>query len=338
VEQRYIRRATRRAVLAGIVATLAPGPLVAQAQQRERMRRIGVLMATLANDPDGRSRAAALLQGLGTLDWHEGGNLQIDWRWAGGDPALHERYAAELVALSPDMLLAHGSLPAAALRRQTSAIPIVFVNINDPVGQGFVESLAHPGTNITGFSLFDPPMAGRWLAMLTQITPPVAHVAVLFNPGTAPFAGLMMRAIEDAARSLAVTARAAPVKDDAEVEAMMAGLASEERGGLLVLSEAFTRVHRDAIVASAARHRLPSVYPYRLFAAAGGLMSYGPDDIDPFRRSAAYVDRVLKGERPNDLPVQRPDKFELVINLTTAKALGITVAPSLLATANEVIE
>ena len=231
-----------------------------------------------------------------------------------------------------------GSPAVEALRRQTSTIPIVFALVTDPVGQGFVASLARPGGNITGFSAYDPPMAGKWLGMLTQITPPVARVAVLFNPATAPYAGLMLRAIEDAAPSFAVTVRAAPVHDDAEIEAMMAGLAREERGGLLVLPGAFTNVHRDAIVALAARHRLPAVYPFRFFATIGGLMSYGIDHDDLFRRAAAYVDRILKGAKPGDLPVQRPTKFELVINLKTAKALGITVAPSLLATADEVIE
>ena len=332
-------RVKRRTVLAGIAARVAQGPLIAQAQQRDGMRRLGVLMGTLANDPVAQPRAAVLVQGLSALDWHEGGNLRIDWRWAGGDPALFERDAAELVALGPEVLLAGASSTAVeALRRQTSTIPIMFVDVADPVGQGFVASLARPGGTITGFSNYDPPMAGTWLGMLTQITPPVVHAAVLFNPATAPYAGLYLRAIEDAARSLTVAARAAPVSDDSEVAAMMAGLAREERGGLLVVPSPFTLVHRDAIVALAARHRLPAVYPYRLFAAAGGLMSYGVDFTDAFRRSATYVDRILKGEKPADLPVQAPTKFELVINLKTAKALGITIASSLLATADEVIE
>jgi putative ABC transport system substrate-binding protein len=277
-----------------------------------------------------------LVQGLGALNWHEGGNLRIDWRWAGGK--LYERYAAELIALNPEVLVVWGSPSVAALRRQMSTIPIVLVNVTDPVGQGFVESLAHPGGNITGFTDYDASMAGKWLGMLTQITPPVVRVAVLFNPTTAPFAELMLRVIEESARSLAVAVRAAPCHDDAEVEALIAGLAREERGGLLVLPENFNIVHREVIITLAVRYRLPAVYPYRFFTAIGGLMSYGIDPDDLFRRAASYVDRILKGAKPADLPVQNPNKFELVINLKTAKALGITVAPLLLAIADEVIE
>ena len=278
------------------------------------------------------------MQGLGALNWHDGGNLHIDWRWAGGDPVLYERYAAELIALDPEVLVAWGSPNVAALRRQTSTIPIVIVNVTDPVGQGFVDSLARPGGNITGFTDYDPPMAGKWLGMLTQIIPTVAHAAVLFNPATAPFAGMMVRVIEETAPSLAVAVRAAPCHDDAEIEAMMAGLAREERGGLLILPENFSIVHRDIIVTLAARYRLPAVYPHRFFTESGGLMSYGIDPPDLFRRAASYVDRILKGAKPADFPVQNPNKFELVINLKTARALGITVAPLLVDTADEVIE
>jgi putative ABC transport system substrate-binding protein len=303
------------------------------------MRRLGVLIGWRESDPIGQARATILVQGLDTLGWKEGGNLRIDWRWFGGDPALFERNAAELVALGPDVLLAGGSSTAvAALQRQTSSIPIVFVQVADPVGQGFVASLARPGGNITGFSNYDPPMAGKWLGMLTQITPPVGRVAVLYNPATAPYAGLMLHAIEEAAGSLAVAVRAAPVNDDAEIEAMMAGLAREERCGLLVLPDPFTGGHRDTIIAAAARHRLPAVYPFRYFTASGGLMSYGIDQDDLYRRGASYVDRILRGAKPADLPVQRPTKFELAINLKTAKALGVTIPPSLLAAADEVIE
>ncbi len=330
--------ATRRTFLAGIAVVLAPGTLAARAQQRDGMRTLGVLMNRLSNDSEGQALAAAFIQGLGTLGWKEGGNLHIDWRWAGSDPALFKRYAAELVALGPEVLVGQGSPSVEALRHQKSAIPIVFGLVIDPVGQGFVESLTRPGGNITGFSLYDPPMAGKWAQMLTQITPPVAHMAVLFNPATAPYAGPILRNIEQAAPSLGLAVRAAPVNDDAEVEAMMAELARDGRGGLLVLLSAFTVAHRDAIIALAARHRLPAVYAYRLFAAAGGLMSYGVDPNDQFRRAADYVDRILKGAKPGDLPVQRPTKFELVINLKTANALGITISPSLLAQADEVIE
>ena len=300
------------------------------------MRRLGVLMGT--NDPVGQARAAALVQALGALNWKDGGNLRIDWRWGGADAALFERYAAELIALGPEVLFASGNPEVEALRRRTSTIPIVSALMNDPVGQGIVASLAHPGGNITGFGSYDPSIASKWLGMLTQITPPVARTAALYNPATAPFLGPMLRAIKDAAPTLAVSARAAPVNNESEIEAVMAGLAREERGGIVVLPGPFSIEHADAIVALTARYRLPAVYPYRIFPATGGLMSYGIDGPDRFRRAAAYVDRILKGERPGDLPVQRPDKFELVINLKTAKALGITIAPSLLATADEVIE
>jgi putative ABC transport system substrate-binding protein len=260
-------------------------------------------------------------------------------RWCGGvDPALFERYVAEVFAFGPEVIVGLGTAEMAAVRRRTSTIPIVFTNVTDPIGQGFVQSLAHPGGNITGFSNYDPPMAGKWLTMLTNITPPVARVTVLYNPATAPFAGLMLRAIEEAAPSLKVTVRAAPVNDDAEIEALMVGLAREERGGLLVLPNLFTTVHRDAIVALATRHRLPAVYAFRYFTAIGGLMSYGIDQPDLYRRAAGYVDRILKGAKPGDLPVQRPTKFELVINLKTAKALGLEIPPTLLAIADEVIE
>ena len=329
---------TRRKFLAGIAAALAPGPLAAQTQPQSRMRRLGVLMGSLASDGEGQKRAAALVQGLGALSWREGGNLHIDWRWAGGDPALFKRYATEMVALSPEVLLAEASPSVEALRRQTSTIPIVFLIVTDPVGQGFVESLARPGGNITGFSNYDPPMSGKWLGMLKEITPPVARVAVLYNPATAPYAGLYLRTIEDIAPTVAVAVQTAPVKDDAEIEAVMAGLTGEQGAGLLVLPDTFTRLHRDAIVALAARYRLPAVYPFRYFAASGGLMSYGIEIEDLFRRSAGYVDRLLKGAKASELPVQNPTKFALVINLKTANALGITTPRSFLASADEVIE
>jgi putative tryptophan/tyrosine transport system substrate-binding protein len=327
----------RRDLIKFIGSAVVAWPLTARAQPRDGMRRLGVLMGG-PDDPLGQARATALVQGLGALNWHDGGNLRIDWRWASGDPALYERYAVELIALDPEVVVAWGSPSVAALRRQTSTIPIVLVYVTDPVGQGFVESLARPGGNITGFTDYDPPMAGKWRGMLTQITPPVAHVVVLFNPATAPFAGLMLRVIEEAAPSLAVAVRAVPVRDDAELAAMMAALAREERGGLLVLPENFNIVHQDAIITLAARYRLPAVYPYRFFTVIGGLMSYGIDPIDLFRRAASYVDRILKGAKPADFPVQNPTMFALVINLKTANALGITIAPSLLASADEVIE
>jgi putative tryptophan/tyrosine transport system substrate-binding protein len=332
-------RLTRRSVLlAGIAAVLMPRTLVAQVQPRNAIRRLGVLTALSASDPLWQTRDAILVQALAERHWHEGDNLRIDWRLTGGDPALYERYAAELVALDSDVLLAAGTPSVAALRRQTPTIPIVFVIVTDPVGQGFVESLAHPGGYITGFTDFDPPMAGKWLGMLAQITPAPTRVTVLYNPATAPFAPLMLRAIENAAPSFAVAVRATPVHDDAEIDATLGDLAGEQRGSLLVLPDSFTFVHRDAIVALAARYRLPAVYWNRPFVDEGGLMAYGVDGNDLYRRAADYVDRILNGDKPGDLPVQNPTKFELAVNLKTAQTLGITVAPTLLAAADEVIE
>jgi putative ABC transport system substrate-binding protein len=313
-------------------------PLAARTQPHDRLRRLGVLEGNRANDSQAQANAAALVQGLAALNWKEGDNLRIDWRWGGGDPALFARYAAELVALGPEVLLADSTPSLEVLRRQTRTIPIVFVGVFDPIGQDFVASLAHPGGNITGFGAFDSPMAGKWLEMLTQITPPVARVAVLFNPATTPYADLILHTVEHAAPSFAVAVRAAPVDSVSEVEAMMAGLAREARGGVLVLPTVFTVSHRDAIIALAARYRLPAVYSFRFFAADGGLMSYGSDLADLHRRSAAYVDRILKGDRPGDLPVQQPTKFDLVINLKTAKALGLSVPLTLQVAADAVIE
>jgi putative ABC transport system substrate-binding protein len=328
----------RRTVLAGIAATLAPRVLTAQTPLRDGPRILGVLMGNLAGDPVGEAYSAALMQGLGALGWRNGANLRADWRWTGGDPALFDRYAAELVALGPDVLLAQSSPSVVALRRLSNTIPIVFTMVTDPVGQGFVDSLAHPSGNVTGFSDFNALMASKWLEMLAEVTPSVARVAVLYNPATAPFAGLMMRAVEDAAPSFGITVQAAPCRDVADIAAVTAELAQKERGGLLVLTDIFAIVHRDAILSSAAEHRLPAVYFTRSFTAAGGLMSYGIDYADLFLRSAAYVDRILKGTSPRDLPVQQPTKFELAINLRTAKARGINLSTTLLATADEVIE
>jgi putative ABC transport system substrate-binding protein len=329
----------RREFMAALGGVAAGWPLAARAQPQDRMRRLGVLMGNRQSDPVGQAFAAALGRGLGVLGWHEGGNLRIDWRWgAGDDPALFEHYAKELVALAPDALFAQASPSVAALRRETSTIPIVFTMVTDPIGQGFVASLAQPGGNVTGFSDFDVSMAGKWLGMLTQVTPPAARVSILYNPATTPYADLMLHAIEQAAPSFAVATQIAACRDDAGIETMIAALAREQRGGLLVLTDIFNIVHRDAIVASAAQHRLPVVYFDRSFVVAGGLMSYGIDYTDLFRRSAAYVDRILNGAKAADLPVQQPTKFELVVSLKTAKARGIELSPTLLATADEVIE
>jgi putative tryptophan/tyrosine transport system substrate-binding protein len=328
----------RRTVLAGIAAMFAQRSLMAQTPRHDGIYRLGVLMGNLASDPVGQTYAAALMQGLAALGWQEGKNLRIDWRWASGDPVLFDRYAAELVSLGPQVLLAQSSPSVVALRQKTGIIPIVFTMVSDPIGQGFIENFARPTGNITGFTDFNSLMAGKWLEMLAQVNPPAARVAVLYNPVTAPYAGLMMRTIEDAAPSFNIKAQSAPCHDAAEIVSVVAELAREERVGLLVLTDIFTIVNRDTILAAAAQHRLPTVYFTRSFTVAGGLMSYGIDYADLFLRSAGYIDRILTGASPRDLPVQQPTRFELVINLKTAKARNISLSTTLLATADEVIE
>ena len=327
----------RRQFITFLGLTAAAWPLSARAQQSSQGRLIGALFPVAEGDPAGESRVAALRRGLEHLGWTQS-SLRIEVRW-GSDPALAERNTAELAPLGAEVLLWEGTTALEALRRQTKTVPIVFVGVVDPVGQGFVASLAHPGGNITGFSVFDAPIAGKWLEMLAQITPQVARVAVLFNPTTAPFAGRMLQVCEDAAHSLALMVRAAPVNNESEIETVMSAIGREERSGVLVLPSTFTVAHRDAIVASAALHRVPAIYGLSAFAATGGLISYGSFDItDILGRAADYVDRILKGATPSNLPVQQPTKFELVINVKTAKALGVTIPPTLLATADEVIE
>jgi putative ABC transport system substrate-binding protein len=305
-------------------------PLAARAQTLGAgMRRLGVLAVTAAGDPAGEERTAVLVEALAALDWKEAGNLRIDWRNGGGDRKRIGEFAAELVALSPDVLVAVGTPCVEELRRRTSTIPIVFAVVTDPVEQGFVASLAHPGGNITGFTDYDGPMAGKWLEMLTQITPPAARVAVLYNPATAPFAHLMLRTMRDAAPSLAVTVRDTPVHDRAGIAAIVAALAADTNTALLVLPDFFTIANRALILAAAAEANLPAVYWNRAFVADGGLMSYGTDNDDLSRRAAAYVDRILRGDKPGELPVQNPTKFELTINLRAARTLGVTISPSL---------
>jgi ABC-type uncharacterized transport system substrate-binding protein len=306
-------------------------PLSARAQKSTRL--VGVLMAAFEKDSAAQSRLDAFRAALVKLGWTEGSNLRIDVRW-GTDAALFARYAAELVELGPDVLVGEATPAAAALRRQTHSIPIVFCGITDPVGQGLVANMAHPGGNITGFSLYDAPMASKWLEMLTQISPPATRVEVLFDPATTPWASMVLETIERAASSIGVVVKPAPVSSEVEVDATMARLAREQHSGLLVLADVFTVTHRDVIVRLAAKHRLPAVYAFRAFVAVGGLMSYGVDPADAFPRAADCVDRIFRGAKPSDLPVQHPTKFDLVINMEAAKALNITVAPSLLATAD----
>ena len=312
-------------------------PVAARAQQLERMRRIGVLMSLAEDDPEDRPRRAAFQQALRELGWSEGGNLRIDYRWFGGDPVRARAMAKELVDLQPDLIVATATSGLAALALQMRAIPIVFVAVSDPVGQGFVASLARPGGNATGLTFFEFSVAGKMLETLKQIAPAVSRVALAFNPdnlSNPPF----LRAIEAAAHALAVELTRAPMRDGGEIEAAIAAAARHGGSGLLFLPDPFTNAHRDLIVGLVARHRLPAMYFLRSFVAAGGLISYGVDVIDLFRRAAPYVERILRGAKPADLPVQQPTKFELAINLKSAKALGLEVPPMLLARADEVIE
>jgi putative ABC transport system substrate-binding protein len=327
-----MRRREFIGLVIGATLPLAAGP------PREGMRRLGALSVTASDDPVSKARAGVLKESLAALDWKEGGNLRIDWRDGNSDRALIERSADELVASAPDVLLAIGTPCVEELRRRTSTIPIVFAVVTDPIDQGFVASLSHPGGNITGFTDYDLPMAGKWLEMLTQITPPAAHVAVLYNPSTAPFAEIMMRTLQEAAPSLAVTVRAVPLRDVAGIAPTIAALSAEKAMALLVLPDFFTIANRASILASAAQANLPAIYWNRAFVTDGGLMSYGTDNSDIIRGAAAYIDRILKGEKPADLPVQNPTQFELAINLKTAKTLGVTISQALLATADEVIE
>jgi putative tryptophan/tyrosine transport system substrate-binding protein len=325
----------RREFIAALGSAVA-WPRVARAQQR--MRHVGVLMANAEDDQDAKTRTIAFQHGLQELGWIEGRNVRIEYRWAAGDSERMQAYAAELVALAPDLILANTTPVMAALQKVTRTIPIVFVNVVDPIGPGFVANFARPGGNITGFVIFEFSMGGKWLETLKQIAPRVERVAMIFNPQTAPFSGSFVRVIEAAAPAFAVATVSTMVRDIAELEGAIALFASKPDCGLIVFPDLFNTSHRETIVALAARHRLPAVYPFRYFATSGGLVSDGVDGTDLFRRSASYVDRILKGEKPANLSVQTPTKYELVINLKTARALGIEVPPMLLARADDVIE
>ena len=334
-----LRRRDFIALLGGAGLLLAAKARRARAQQPERMRRIGVLMSLAANDPEAQVRVAAFEKGMWDLGWVEGRNLQIEYRWAPGDAAnLLRSHARELVGAAPDLILANSTPVTLALQEQGHTVPVVFVQVTDPVGQGLVASLAHPGGNLTGFTSFEFSIGTKWLEMLKVVAPHITRVALVFNPKTAPFADLFWRPVEAAASSFDVTAVSAAAHDAAEIENVLDVFAREPNGGLMVLPEVSTVNHRDLIITNAARHRLPAIYPFRSFAASGGLLSYGTDVSDVFQRAASYVDRILKGARPGELPVQGPTKFELVMNLRAAKMLGIAMPPLLLARADEVIE
>ena len=315
----------------------AAWPLAARAQQSNRLRVVGVLLAMAPDDPEAQLRIKAFEAGLRELGWTEGRNLRLEYRWAGGDAALLRKQATELVGLAPDLILAT-STPVLAALRQEKTLPIVFVQVTDPIGGGFVPNLARPGGSLTGFTSFEFTIGSKWLEALKHVAPAVTRVALIFNPDTAPFAHLFWQPVEAAAPSFDIEPMQAPVRDVGEIERTIAAFARNANGGLMVLPDVSTTNHRDLIIALAARHRLPAVYPYRFFAASGGLMSYGTDLADVHRRAASYVDRILRGAFPGDLPVQAPAKFEFVINLKTANALGLTVPPRWLARADEVIE
>jgi putative ABC transport system substrate-binding protein len=305
--------------------------------QADRMRRIGVLMTLLESDPEAQLRLEAIKKALQEQGWNEGRNVRIDFRWAGGDRNRAEAYAAELVGLQPDVILVGGGAIVEAARRATRTIPIVFAQIPDPVAAGYVASLARPGGNITGFALYEEEIAVKWLELLKQIAPRIERAAMIYDPANPAWARYLRR-IEAAAPSFGVKVSSLAVHDATEIQHGLESFASEPNWGLIVIGSPLTAVRRDLIVELAARHRLPAVYPYRYFVTSGGLASYGVDVVDLYRRAALYADRILKGEKPADLPVQFADKFELVINLKTAKALGLEIPVSVLARTDEVIE
>jgi putative ABC transport system substrate-binding protein len=331
-----MRRRDFITVIAGLGAVW-PLTLTARAQQPQRMRRIGVIIPGTADDAEYQARMAAFLQELQQLGWSDGRNVRIDSRWAAGDANLFRKYATELVAFEPDAILAPGSTSLGMLLQTTRTVPIVFATILDPVGAGFVESLARPGGNATGFIAFEYGLSGKWLELLKQIAPNLTRVAVLRDPAVAAGIG-QFAAIQSVAPSLGVELRPIDVREANEIERAVTMFARSANAGLIVTAASGSAIHADLIVSLAARHKLPAVYGNRHFVTGGGLISYGPDRVDQYRRAAAYVDRILKGEKPADMPVQAPTKFELVINLKTTKALGIAVPPALLAQANEVIE
>jgi putative ABC transport system substrate-binding protein len=312
-------------------------PLAARTQQVERVRRIGVLFGLAVNDPLGKAAIAVFLQELQQLGWADGRNVQIEYRWGGGDAEDLRKYASELVTLTPDVVVATGGTSVGPLLQATRIVPIVFANVPDPVGSGFVESLSRPGGNATGFVQFEYNLSGKWLELLKQIAPSVTSAAILWDP--AIIAGIgQFAVIQSVAPSLGVEVRAMNVRDAAEIERAVTAFARLSNGGLIVTASASAFIHRDLIVTLATRYKLPTIYFQRLFVTEGGLISYGPNFLDQYRRAAGYVDRILKGEKPADMPVQAPTKYELIVNLKAARAIGLSVPASLLARADEVIE
>jgi ABC-type uncharacterized transport system substrate-binding protein len=331
-----MRRRQFIAALGGVA--IAPAvPLPARAQQPARTRQVGILMNLAADDPESQRRVKAFVEALQQLGWADGGNLRIEYRWGAGNAEQFRKYAAELVALAPDVILATGTPVMEALQQATRSVPVVFVTVIDPVGAGFVESLARPGGNVTGFTLFEFGIAGKWLELLKEIMPGIKRAAVLRDSAIGSGTG-QLAAIQAVAPSLGVELSPIGVRDAAEIERGVTSFVSTPNGGMIVTASTLALVHRDSIIALAARHRLPAVHGDRVFVSNGGLISYGPDRVDPFRRAADYVNRILRGERPADLPVQAPTKYELAVNLKTARTIGLDMPASLLARATEVIE
>ena len=326
----------RREFFTLLSGAAAAWPLAARAQQVDRMRRIGVLLNLAADDPMGQARVAAFVQGLQAAGWSDGRNVRIDTRWAAADPGNYRKYAAELIALGPDVVLASTTAAVAQLQQASRAVPIVFVSVIDPVGSGLIASMARPGGNVTGFVIFEYALAAKWLELLKEIVPDVKRAAVLRDATVA--SGIGQFAAIQAAGSVGMELSAIDLRDAGEIERAIADFAQRPNGGLIVTASQFGTNHPGLLVALAAQHKLPAVYPFRYFASTGGLISYGWDQLDEYHRAAAYVDRILKGEKPADLPVQAPTKYELAINLKTAKALGIEMPASVLARADEVIE
>jgi len=323
-----------------LLGVTAAWSLAARAQQTgERMRRIGVLSTFAESDPEAQSLVEALDQTLQELGWVEGRNLRIDRRWAAGNPGRIEGFVKTLIELEPDVFVAHGTPAVSALQKQTRNIPIVFVQVTDPIGAGFITNLAHPGGNITGFTTYEPSMVGKWGEMLKEMAPAISRIAFLFNPETAPYVMRYFQGpLETSARSLGLQPSSSPVHNTSEIESAITALARAPGGGLIMMPDTFNIVHRERIIALARQNKLPAISPYRFVVAEGGLISYGLDLVDLFRRTGGYVDRILRGAKPAELPVQAPTKYETTINLKTAKALGLTVPDKPLATADEVIE
>jgi putative ABC transport system substrate-binding protein len=327
----------RRRDFIALVGGASAWPLAARAQQGDRVRRIGVLMSWDENDPESKRRPSAFTQALADLGWTDGRNVRIDLRWSGSDINRVRALAQELVGLQPDIILANATPETVALQRETRTIPIVFVGVSDPVASGLVSRLNRPSGNITGFALYEASLGGKWLELLAEIAPVIKRAAIMFNPDTSS-ASVYMPSLETAAGSLKVVPIIAPVHSDVEIETAIIALGREPGGGLVVLPDAFTVAYRAPIILAAARNNVPAIYYQPFFVRDGGLLSYGNDQVDNWRRAASYVDRILRGEKPGDLPVQLPTKFELAVNLKTAKALGLVVPPLMLARADEVIE